>query len=304
MIAIALVILATTTAGIFTARRYGDRADRASRLSMTLVLWVLIPIVMFFNLARFEFSAEIGAALGFAHLANLAVVALAYLIGRHALRLTRPQLGALMTCALLGNTAYLGLPFTAAALGFDQLGAAVSYDTMVMLPTMLLIGFSIGAAFGTIAERPRDRVRSFFTRNPVLYAAIAALLAPDSLAPDWTLDLTRIIVISILPLGFFAVGVTLFHEAEEDRFGFPPPLTPPVATAVILKLSIPAGILALISSTLLHIPDAYLLEAAMSSGINNLLIAHTYGLDRKLAASAIIWSTMLVVTAGVVFAVA
>ena len=44
---------------------------------------------------------------------------------------------------------------------------------------MLLGAFAVGAAFGTKAgEGVGDRVRFFFTRNPLLYAAVAGLLAP------------------------------------------------------------------------------------------------------------------------------
>lgn len=302
MLAIFAVVVITTTLGIFASRRWGKRADDASNLIMTVVLWGLLPIVLFFNLARFELTTQVGTALAFAHVAQFSVLIAAYAAGRWLLQLGRPARGTLITCALLGNTAYLGFPFTAAALGFDQLGAAVSYDTLVMMPSLLLVGFSVGAAFGTHAQRPSERVRSFFTKNPVLYAAVAALLVPNSFAPDWTLDLTRLLVVAILPLGFFAVGVTLQHEAEEDRFSFPPPLTTAVGTAVLLKLTLPPAVLALLSMTVSKVPDAYLLQAAMASGINNLLIAHNYGLDRKLAAAAIIYSTALVALAGLLAA--
>jgi predicted permease len=36
----------------------------------------------------------------------------------------------------------------------------------------------------------------------------------------------------------------------------------------------------------------------MASGVNSLLLAHEYGLDRGLIASAIAWSTTVVVAAG------
>jgi predicted permease len=300
MIQIAVVMAASVAVGVWAAGRRPEGAQKAATRTMDFVLWVLIPFVMFFNLVRFELSAEIGAALGLSMLANLAAVGLAWLIATRVMHLDRPSVGAMMTCALLGNTAYMGYPFVVTALGFDELPVAVSYDMLVMVPTLLLIGFSIGAAYGTVAERPRDRVRTFFTRNPLLYAAIAALLAPDSLAPQWAVDATRILVVAILPLGFFAVGVTLRHEAEVDELSFPPPLTSPVAATVAIKLIVPPALLLLASELILHIPRAYIVEAAMPCGVNNLLIANAYGLDRKLAASAIVWSTPVVLAAGII----
>ncbi len=38
----------------------------------------------------------------------------------------------------------------------------------------------------------------------------------------------------------------------------------------------------------------------MPAGVNTLLIANAYGLDRKLAASTIVWSTPIVLAAGVI----
>ena len=46
-----------------------------------------------------------------------------------------------------------------------------------------------------------------------LYAAVLALLAPDSLAPDVLVDISRIVVVAILPVGFFAVGAALMEDA-------------------------------------------------------------------------------------------
>ena len=36
----------------------------------------------------------------------------------------------------------------------------------------------------------------------------------------------------------------------------------------------------------------------MPTGVNNLLLANNYGLDRKLTASAIVWTTMIVAVVG------
>jgi predicted permease len=200
----------------------------------------------------------------------------------------------------MGNTAYLGYPFVSAAIGVDALPQAISYDILVSVPMMLIIAFSIGAAYGTIAETPRDRIKSYFTRNPLLYAAGLALIAPDSLSPQWAVNASHILVFAILPLGFFAVGIVMWRESEDDKLGFPPPLTPPVAVTVVLRLTVVSGFLLLMDRWVMHIPQAYVIEAAMATGVNNLLIANNYGLDRKLVASAIIWSTMVVAVAGLV----
>jgi hypothetical protein len=169
---------------------------------------------------------------------------------------------------------------------------------LVSSPALLLGAFSVGAAFGARAgEGPRERVAAFFTRNPPLYAAILALVAPDSLAPDALVDASRIAIVAILPLGFFAVGAALAEEADEGAMPVPPPLDAPVATAVALRLVIAPSLLYLLALPLIDLPDTYLLLAAMPSGINSMIVTHAYGLDLRISAGAVAWSTAIAVAA-------
>ena len=77
---------------------------------------------------------------------------------------------------------------------------------------------------------------AFFTRNPPLYAAIAGLLVPNALAPDVLVDASRVAVVALLPIGFFAVGAILAEEAEEGYLTIGSPLRPPVSIAIGLRM--------------------------------------------------------------------
>ena len=96
-------------------------------------------------------------------------------------------------------------------------------------------------------------------------------------------------------LGFFALGVNLAAEAEGDVLRLP--MTPPIATAVLLRLVAAPALLAGMSAIIIGVPGAYLLQAAMPSGINGLVLAHTYGLDLRLTSSALAWTTIVAVLA-------
>lgn len=302
MIPIAAVIAVATAIGVGAEHRWSDAAERLARRLMTLVLWVVLPIAAFFNLAALRFDAGVGLGILFAYAAVGLTLAVAYAVGTWALRLPRPAVGALMCVAVFGNTGYLGLPFNSALIGFDRIGTAVVYDVLVSSSLLVTVGFSLGAAFGTIARRPRDRVKVFFTRNPPLWATAAGLLAPGVLAPEWAVDASRVLVFSILPIGFFAVGVTLAREAEEGAAKFPPPLNMPVVTAIALKLLLVPGALLGLSALIADVPDTYPVQAAMATGINTILIADEYGLDRGLTAAVIAWTTAIVVAVGLVVA--
>jgi predicted permease len=270
VILIVLAIAAAVAIGIGAEHRWGERAQEAARQSLRFV--------------------------------ELAItVTLAWLMATRVLRLERPAVGAVMCCALLANTGYLGYPMTIALLGSHALSQGVVFDLFTQTPTLLLGGFAIGAAFGSEAgEGARERAISFLTRNPPLYAAILALLVPDSLAPHSLVEASRVLVFAILPVGFFAVGVQLAAEAEEGQLRIPPRLTAPVATAVGLRLIVAPGLLFLMALPLIELPDPYLLMAAMPSGINTMLIAHAYGLNLRITAESVTISTGIVVLAGLV----
>jgi predicted permease len=302
MIPIAAVIGAATAFGIGAEHRWRASAEGLARRLMWVVLWVLMPVVAFFNVAALHLTARVGAGIAFGYVATGVTILVAWLVGSRVLRLPRRSVGTLMGVSAFGNTGYLGIPFAAALLGFGQVGNAVAYDMLVSTALLITVGFSIGAGFGTVGEAPRERVAAFFLRNPPLIATVLGLLAPASFAPHIAVMATRAIVIAILPIGFFAVGVTLAAEAEQDRVKFPPPVTAPVAVGVVLKLLLPVAIVFGLSTAFIPVPHAYLAQAAMASGINNLVVASEYGLDRRLAAAVIAWTTAIVVAVGVVVA--
>jgi malate permease and related proteins len=317
VLAVALAIAASVAAGRAAERRFGEGARAASRAMLTALLWTVLPFVTFFTLARLEIDAGVGAGLLFAY-AELALVgALAYLLATRVLGLDRPATGALVVVVVLANTGYLGIPLTAALLGPDDLAAAIAFDTVVSGPMFYVVGFAIGAAFGTAAGATRRaRARAFVTRNPPLVAVVAALLAPDALAPDALVDVARVVVYAILPVGFFALGVTLAAESAGARPALPAlrrraagPTSPSsrrlvaaVAVALALRLLVAPAALLGMSALIVRVPDAYLVQAAMPSGINSLIVAHAYGLDLRLISTVLAWSTGIAVVAAVAVA--
>jgi predicted permease len=291
-------IAASVSVGVFAERRRPLAAGLAARRSLLLMLYVLIPPLIFFNLAASEIDIEHGAGLGLGLLAISLSGLLAWWLASRVLRLARDRVGAVIAAVLCMNSGYLGYPLTVALLGRDELPTAVLYDVLVSGPSLLLGAFAVGAAFGTKAgEGVSDRVRAFFTRNPPLYAAIAGLLAPEALAPDLLVDVSQAIIVAILPIGFFAVGATLAENAEHGKLPMPPPLSRPVAAALAGRLAVAPALLILLSAPLIDLPAAYLLLAAMPTGLNSMVVAHAYGLDMEITAEAVVWSTGIVVLA-------
>jgi predicted permease len=296
VILIALAIAASIAAGVGAERRAGARAGVWARRILTFLLYVVVPIVVFFNMARLEVRADVGVGLVLGWIALPLTALLGWVIGRRLLHLPPPSAGVLAISGLQANTALMGLAVVATLLGFDHLSDAVIYDSLVQQPLFFIGSFAIAAATGTKAgETVRDRVRAFFVRNPPLIAILLGAVAPDALAPDVLVDATRVLVLTVPVLGFFAIGVTLAEEADDGALVFPPPLTPGIGVAILLRGVVAPGLLFLLAAPFIDIPSAFLLMAAMPAGLHIVILAHVYGLDVPFAAGLIVWTTMVTV---------
>jgi hypothetical protein len=291
------VVLATAV-GLGAERRFGASARRLSQQSMALLLYVVMPAVAFFNIARLEITVDVGAGLVLGWLALGGSALVGFLLATRVLRLSRPATGVLINTAMHGNTAYLGLPLCVALLGSEHLSEAGGYDALVQLPIFLLGVAGVGATFGTAGGGSwAERLRAFLLRNPPLWGTVAGLLAPAALAPDVLVDATRLLVLAMLPVGFFAVGVTMGAESEQGAIPLVPRFGAPEAAAIGLRLVLAPLLLLALATPLIDLPPAYLLQAATPVGISGLVIAHAYGLDMGFAAAAIAWTTAVVLVA-------
>jgi predicted permease len=275
-------------------RRAGARAGVWARTILKLLLYVVMPLVAFFNVARLEVSADVGVGIVLGWTALVLTALVGWIVGRRLLHLEPPSAGVLAIVGLQANTGLMGVAVAGAILGFDHLSEAVLYDSLVQQPVFFIGSFAIAAATGTQAgETVGERVRAFFVRNPPLAAVALALVAPDALAPDVLVDASHILVLSVPVLGFFAVGVTLAEEAEDGALKFPPPLTPPIRAAILLRIVVAPAVLLLLAAPIIDLPDAFLLSATMPAGLYIVSLAHVYGLDLPFAAGAIAWTTVV-----------
>jgi predicted permease len=290
----ALIALATT-AGIAAERRLPEGGQPAARTASRVLLWGLSPVIYFFVVARLKLDAGVGVGLVLAYVELAIVGALAYLAATRWLHLSRAQTGALIVVVILGNTGYVGLPLVATLLGTDQLGPAIAWDSVVSAPMFLVVAMTIGATMGERTGGGLGTHLAAVVRNPPLIAVVLGLIAPNALAPDALLAVAHALVYVTIPLAFFIVGLTLGGESEEGELTFPPALTRPVTVVLALRMVAAPLLLLGLATVVIAVPHAYLLQAATPSGANSVVVAHLYGLDLKITASAVAWSTMIAV---------
>jgi predicted permease len=295
---VAAVVIAATVAGVALEHR-SSAAPRLAAGCLNVMLYVLVPFVAYTSFAHLHLSLDAGAGLVLAYVGLGLAGGLAYLAGGRWLRLARPSVGALVCVVLLVNTGYLGLPMAVVVLGSSHVNQAVAYDQVVSGPMVFTAGFAVGAVFGTRHEHVgARRLLAVVTRNPPLLAALAGLFVPQSLVPHVLLDVRRAVIDALLVIGFVVVGISLSAERREDDA---PLLELPdrrIGAALALRFAPNAALLSLASLAGLAIPAAYLLQAAMPSGVNALLVGHAFGLDQRLIATAIVWSTIAVLVVG------
>jgi predicted permease len=297
------VMVAATAIGIGAQRRFGGAAERRSRSTMGLLLsWVLPPVYLVL-VSRVHVDVTLLSGLVAGYVAVGTAGTLAWFAASRVLRLPRATVGAVILAVIVTNTGYYGLPLVRTVLGGDELGPAVAWDSLVAMPTLFVAAFAVGAAFGRVGEDAEGGARSrlgAFLRNPVLWAALAGLVIPGD-APDWAGDVAQVIVVAILPVGFFVVGVQLAAQGaggsllRDDRGRLIPP---EVGLVLLLRLVVAPAVVLGLSVVALDLPPGMLLQAAAPSGLNGMLVAHRFGLDFRPVAASIVWTT-LVMTLGV-----
>jgi predicted permease len=300
---ILLAIVVATLVGIWAERRWPDRAGPGSRRSLVILLYFVIPPIIFVNLARADFSvgAGVGLALGMVTVSIVGLVA--WLIAVPLLKLPRPVAGAVICCSVTSNTGYLGYPMVLTLMGGDDLGQAVVYDVLVSGTALMLLAFGVGAAFGTKAgEGFRQRLRAFFVKNPLLWAAILGLLAPHWMAPTILVDVTWVMVMLILPIGFFAVGAVLAEEERAGAIRLPPKIHRTVGAVIFTRLLLSPALLFVLAMPFTGVPRSFFLMAAMPAGLNSMIVAHAYGLDLRTTAEAVVYTTAIVVAGALAWA--
>jgi predicted permease len=297
MILVALTVVMATAAGVVCDHR-ATWAPRLARGLLTVMLFALIPFISYVSFAHLRISLGGGIGILAAYVGIGLGGMLAWRLGRRA-DLARPVLGGVIIAVIVVNTGYLGLPMTVAILGHSELNHAVVYDQIVNGPIVFTAGFAVGAAFGHGEQvQIKQRIVNFLTRNPPLVGAVAGLIVPASLAPPALTTARNVLVDALLVLGFLVVGIYLSSERREDHARLLERPDLPVGIALVCRFCVASALLGALSLAGVGIPSAYLLQSVMPSGVNGLIVGHAFGLDQRMIATTIVWSTLVVLIVG------
>ncbi len=196
-------------------------------------------------------------------------------------------------CALFSNTVMLGLPIAERAYGVDNLSANFAIVAIHSLFCYLLgisvmelsraRGKSVVSAFQTVAQG--------LMRNVLVLAILAGFVMNLSglQLPSPIMDGLSLLARSALPVALFAIGGVLYRYKPEGDSRV-------IAFVCTLSLVVHPTI-ALAVGTLLELSQANLraavIMASVAPGVNTYLFASLYGRAMRVAASSVLFGTLL-----------
>jgi predicted permease len=260
--------------GLLVGRRW---PGLAARLAPPLVQWG-VP----FSLAGLLLRSGMHWRFGQMALLTLLLVSLGLLLVRRCFRDPVHQLG-----AVVGNTAYFGLPAALALLPSEAVGYAISYDLAATLFTWALGPLLLTGRALRMTAVLQELVRSPASRG--LLVAGALQLTPWRLQlASWLWWPARVVVLASLVL----VGMRL---ASAGTHRLPRQLWPVLAGKLLL---FPLALLPVALGLALPQPAAaaLVLQAAAPTAVSVLLLAEArpqQAGDGTDAAALVFWSTLL-----------
>ncbi|MEL6441896.1 MAG: AEC family transporter [Cyanobacteria bacterium J06621_8] len=247
-----------------------------------LILYILSPALVVDSLYRNELSLGSSAALlsGFA-LTSIAIYILVQIIQR-VLKLSDPDSRAITAIVMFPNNANMGLPVVTFALGMAGLDRAIVY----LLGSSMLM-FCFGPAM--IQGRGVIQGLRLTLKLPLIWAIILGLslrLSPWSLPSELEKGIQQLGAAAI-PVALILLGIQLSETTFQLRF-----------KEILLAIArlLVAPLIALAVGQLLQLEilslQVLILQSAMPTAVNSLVIVSEFGGNQDLVARAIITSTL------------
>jgi len=259
-----------------------------------LILWVMLPTVVFVSIARYNLRAIVGfssaAIFGFIALGVCFVLTVGFSTLRHYNRKT--TVAVVLNSAFM-NVTHLGLPLVYAMVGIGGLGPASLYAVAIGIPNLIL-GVALASSAGKRRVSPR-----FVLANVLVFPATIALIAamlfvgfnahlPDVLRETFDVYLAK----PFFALMLLFVGYQM-HLVNPRKY-----VSKLVTVGAIRFLVCPLVVFALILLTGLDVatgitPKPALIQSLMPPAIFNIVLAYNFKLDLKLYGAMVFYLTFV-----------
>ncbi len=266
---------------------------------VTLVLWVLLPLVVFFTLWDLPLN---DAALGIM-LYVIAVTLIALAVAWFWLKNTKLSAkakGAFLIAAVFGNVLFLGLPLNNAVFADWTMRVAMEY----MLVANVIMLFTIGATLArdlaetgkaSLVKSAKAVFRDYpaWLKEPVLWAALLGLLfnMAEAKVPAWAGQIETMIYGVLIPLLLLAVGLALnwTKSWNSQLVG----VLPVAAVQLVLVPLLMWGMVSLFGSVGVKTTKSLLLDSMLPATLFGFVLCERYKLDSGAYALAFSATTLL-----------
>ncbi|NPA32609.1 MAG: AEC family transporter [Aquificae bacterium] len=265
---IVLIILSA-----YLLKRIGVFSDRDAKPFINFVIYFALPSTVLVNLRFVELGSEVFLVVLLAWFSVIFSLLCAFFLGRLS-GLEGGSFRAFLLVSSFGNTAFLGYPFVYALEGKEGLAYAIIYDQLGSFLLVITLGLFIAVG--------RLELRSVITFPPFL-ALVLSLLLHGYRFPKFLEDFLLVVSSSLIPVILFSLGLRVDMSGLRVRRDvvlalFVKMFLSPLAVLFLLKLlGLSGGVYRVV-----------LIESAMPPMVFSGVLAVRYGLDEKLAFSAIV----------------
>lgn len=257
--------------------RIGVFNDAGADVINRFVVYVSLPALVLHAVPKLHWEREL-ILLVVVSWVTLVIAVLAILVLARLCSFPREVLGALLLCAPLGNTSFLGAPLIAALRGDDALQYAIIYDQLGSFLALSTYALIVIARFSG-EERPSfakmaGRIATF----PPFIALLLGLCLPP--LPEALDAVLARVGDTLSPLAMFAAGMRLRLRLPAERSAFAAGLgvkmlLVPACAFVIVRTWGGPGLIA----------DVAVLEASMPPMLSAAALASMAGLAPELCAA-------------------
>lgn len=283
---IALVIICLIV-GLLLQR--SKRLPEQSSASLNLyVIYVALPALVLLEIPKLSFSHQAVVTVIAAWLIMLFAVVLTWVTAR-MLSWSREVTGAMLLLVTLGNTGFVGIPLIEANLGVDALPYAILYDQLGTFIALNTVGVALACYYSATQASVLGIVRSIVFFPPFITLVIAFLVALFGSYPAWLETVLTRISSTLVPVVMVAVGLQWRFTLQREHVA---PLLLGLFYILFVTPAFTWGGLWLLDIRGLA-ADVIVLEAAMPAMISAGVLAATYNLAPRLAASVVGYSLLL-----------
>jgi predicted permease len=247
------------------------------------VYYVGVTVITFLSLHDTSLSLLLDPWIYLLNLIPMAVtIVIAFAVAR-LMKLEKIAVPVFIICAFFGNTAYIGFPLNITAQGQDSLALTAFVSTIYTV-----VVFTFGALLCQHYS-PDGKKGLQLHKIPVFWAAAAGLLLSFLAIPDIVRMPLNLIEVTTSPLALLATGAMISVTGIRENvkaIGAISAIKLLIMPSLVVVTAAAAGISGTVYRT-------SLLEAATPVGVTNTVLAQQFGLDEKLASSAVVISTAL-----------